>query len=92
MCKPPDQSENPIPTRAGQTDTDHSGRAAPPPSVRPTPIRGAMMMFCSALMAVVKVNSVKTGLAKTVRYVINPDKTRDGQLTGSNYERCLKES
>lgn len=51
-----------------------------------------MMMFCSAPKTVVKVNSVKTGLAKTIRYVINPDKTRDGQLTGSNYEQSLNRS
>lgn len=51
-----------------------------------------MMMFCSAPKTVVKVNSVKTGLAKTIRYVIKPDKTRDGRLTGSNYEQSLNRS
>lgn len=40
-------------------------------------------------MAVVKVKSVKTGLAKTIRYIINPDKTRDGQLVSSNYEQSM---
>lgn len=31
-------------------------------------------------MAVVKVKSVKTGLDKTIKYIINPDKTEGGRL------------